>query len=131
RAGIVAASGGEQSLLADSYYLERALGPYAETSKGTVTSLLGFHVAVLVLADIGRIAGDDEPKIADFVKNGGVLVRFAGEHMSQGADALVPVPLRVGERYINGAMAWGQPQHLAQFAPDSQFNGLGISNDVT
>ena len=131
RAGIVAASGGEQSLLADSYYLERALGPYAETTKGNVTSLLAGHVAVLVLADIGRIAGEDEPKIADFVKNGGVLIRFAGEHMAQGADTLVPVPLRVGERYLSGAMAWGQPQHPAAFGPDSPFNGLAVAEDVT
>jgi hypothetical protein len=131
RAGIVATSGGEQSLLADSYYLEKALGPYAETSKGNVTSLLAQHASVLVLADIGRIAGDDAPKITDFVKNGGVLIRFAGEHMAQGADALVPVPLRVGERYINGAMAWGQPQHLAAFGPDSPFNGLSIAEDVS
>ncbi len=131
RAGIVASTGGEQSLLADSYYLDKALGPYAQTTTGNVTTLLAQHVSVLALADVGRIAGDDEPRIADFVKNGGVLIRFAGEHMSQGADALVPVPLRVGERYINGAMAWGQPQHLAPFAPDSPFNGLSISEDVT
>ena len=131
RAGIVAASGGEQSLLADSYYLERALGPYAETTQGNVASLLARHVSVLVLADIGRIAGADEPRIADFVKKGGVLIRFAGEHLAQGADALVPVPLRVGERYLSGAMAWGQPQHLGAFGPDSPFNGLAIPGDVT
>jgi hypothetical protein len=131
RVGLVASSGGEQSLLADSYYLDKALGPYAETSKGNVTSLLAQKASVLVLADVGRIAGDDMPKIADFVKNGGVLIRFGGEHLAQGADALVPVPLRVGERYLNGAMAWGQPQHLAPFAPDSPFNGLAIADDVT
>jgi hypothetical protein len=131
RAGIVAAGSGEETLLADSYYLERALGPYAETTKGNVTSLLAQHVSVLVLADIGRIAGADEPKIADFVKKGGVLIRFAGEHLAQGADALVPVPLRVGERYLSGAMAWGQPQHLGAFGPDSPFNGLTIPPDVT
>jgi hypothetical protein len=131
RAGIVANSGGEQSLLADSYYLERALGPYAEVSKAGIPALLAEHVSVLVLADIGRLAGEDAPKVADFVKNGGVLVRFAGEHLAQGADALVPVPLRVGERYLGGAMAWGQPQHLADFAPDSPFNGLAIPQDVT
>src|SRR6185503_9412593 len=131
RAGIVALSGSEQSLLADSYYLERALSPYAEVSKGNTTTLISGHVSVLVLADIGRIAGDDAAKVADFVKNGGVLIRFAGEHMAQGADALVPVPLRVGERYLGGAMAWGQPQHLADFAADSPFNGLAIPQDVT
>jgi hypothetical protein len=131
RAGLVGAGSGEQSLLADTYYLERALAPYAEVAKGNVTSLLAAHVSVLVLADIGRIAGADAPKVSDFVKNGGVLVRFAGEHMAQGADDLVPVRLRVGERYLGGAMAWSQPQHLADFTPDSPFNGLAIPADVT
>ena len=51
--------------------------------------------------------------------------------MAAGADDLVPVPLRVGERYLGGAMAWSQPQHLAAFAPDSPFNGLSVPQDVT
>jgi hypothetical protein len=131
RAGIVASSGGEQSLLADAYYLERALAPYAEVSKANVADLIARKVSVMVLADIGRIAGDDAPRIEEFVKKGGVLIRFAGEHMAQGTDALVPVPLRVGERYLAGAMAWGQPQRLASFGPDSPFNGLSIPPDVT
>jgi hypothetical protein len=131
RAGIVTATAGEQSLLAAGYYLERALGPYAETSRGNITALLAQKVSVLVLADVGRIAGEDAPKVAEFVKNGGVLIRFAGEHMAQGTDELVPVPLRVGERYLAGAMAWGQPQRLAAFGPDSPFNGLAIPEDVS
>ncbi len=131
RAGLVASTGGEQSLLADAYYLERALGPYSEVTRGTVTTLLSQKVSVLVLADVGRLAGDDATKVAEFVKNGGVLIRFAGEHMAQGSDAMVPVPLRVGERYLAGATAWGQPQRLAAFAPDSPFNGLPIPEDVS
>ena len=131
RAGIVASSGGEQSLLADFYYLDRALNPYAEVSRGNIAALVAQKVSVMVLADVGRIAGDDAPRIAEFVKNGGVLVRFAGGRLAQGVDALVPVPLRVGERYLAGAMAWGQPQRLASFGPDSPFNGLSIPQDVT
>jgi hypothetical protein len=131
RAGIVGAGETEQSLLADTYYLQRALAPYAEVAQGTITTLIGDHVSILMLADVGHIAGDDAPKIADFVNSGGVLVRFAGEHMAAGADDLVPVPLRVGERYLGGAMAWGQPQHLGVFAPDSPFNGLSVPQDVT
>ncbi len=131
RAGIVAAGGTEQTLLADSYYLERALGPYAEMARGNISTLLSQKISVLVLADVGRIAGDDVGRVAEFVKNGGMLVRFAGEHMAQGTDDLVPVNLRVGERYLAGAMAWGQPQRLASFGPESPFNGLSIPPDVT
>jgi hypothetical protein len=131
RVGVVASSGGEQTLLADSYYLERALAPYAEVSKGNAAALITQKVSMMVLADVGRIAGDDTARLEEFVKGGGVLVRFAGEHMAQGTDALVPVPLRVGERYLAGAMAWGQPQRLASFGSESPFNGLVIPQDVT
>ena len=51
--------------------------------------------------------------VKKFVSNGGVLIRFAGERMTSGADDLVPVKLRVGGRYLGSAMAWAAPQHLA------------------
>ena len=50
---------------------------------------------------------------------GGVLIRFAGERMTGGADDLVPVRLRVGGRYLGSAMAWAEPQHLAPFSAAS------------
>ena len=57
----------EQPLLSDLYYLERALAPYADVRKGTVSDLLARNVSVLILADIGRVAGSDYDKIAKFV----------------------------------------------------------------
>ncbi len=117
RVGIVSASTAEdeQPLLSDVYYLERALGPFAQTQKGTIGQLMARHVSVLFLADIGKIAGSDADAVNKFVSGGGVLVRFAGPRMTNGADTIVPVPLRVGGRYLGSAMAWGQPQHLAGF----------------
>ncbi|MEI9887361.1 MAG: hypothetical protein WDN08_12815 [Rhizomicrobium sp.] len=52
---IVGAGGGEdlQPLLSDTYYLERALAPYAEVRKGTISDLLARNVSVLILADVG------------------------------------------------------------------------------
>jgi Domain of unknown function (DUF4159)/Aerotolerance regulator N-terminal len=131
--GLVAPSNGEdvQPLLSDTYYLERALAPYAEVRKGTVSDLLAHDVAVLILADVGRISGDDYAAIANFVADGGVLIRFAGGRMTVGTDDLVPVKLRVGGRYLGGALAWAEPQKLAPFADASPFAGLAIPDDVS
>jgi hypothetical protein len=133
RAGIVSASTAEneQPLLSDVYYLERALQPFAETEKNTISGLIARRVSVLFLADIGKIGGSDAEAVTKFVANGGVLVRFAGPRMTNGADTLVPVPLRVGGRYLGSAMAWDSPQKLAPFPATSPFNGLAVPDEVT
>jgi len=133
RAGIVSASTAEneQPLLSDVYYLERALAPFAEAEKNTISGLIARHVSVLFLADIGKVGGSDADAVNKFVNKGGVLVRFAGPRMTGGADALVPVPLRAGGRYLGSAMAWDKPQKLAPFPASSPFNGLAVPDEVT
>jgi hypothetical protein len=131
--GLISASNleNEQPLLSDVYYLERALAPYAEVHKGTIEEATSRNVSILVLADIGKIAGADHDRVAKFVSDGGVLVRFAGGRMTEGTDDLVPVRLRTGGRYLGGALAWATPQHLAPFPDTSPFRGLAIPHEVT
>jgi len=131
-AGIVSEATGEgQPLLSDVYYLERAISPYAEIAKGSLSALIDKHVSVLLLADVAKISGSDLQKVKDFVSRGGVLIRFAGDRMMGGSDDLVPVRLRIGGRYLGSAMAWSSPQHLAAFNATSPFNGLEIPSEVT
>jgi hypothetical protein len=131
--GIVSASDAEsaQPLLSDVYYIERALAPYADVQKGTISGIVAHNPSVLVLADIGRIAGADHDRVAQFVGEGGVLIRFAGERMTNGIDDLIPVRLRTGGRYLGGALAWAKPQHLGAFGDSSPFDGLVLPGDVT
>ncbi|HEY5238644.1 MAG TPA: DUF4159 domain-containing protein [Rhizomicrobium sp.] len=121
----------EQPLLSDLFYLDRALAPYADLHKGTIGDVLSQNVSVLVLADIGKIAGEDHDRVAKFVGDGGVLVRFAGARMAQAADDLVPVRLREGGRYLGGAMEWASPQHLAAFPDGTPFQDLAVPGEVT
>jgi len=121
----------EQPLLSQTYYLARALTPFSDVQKGTIGDGLTRNVSVLLLADIGTIAGDDHDRVAEFVEQGGVLVRFAGDRMTQSVDDLVPVKLRVGGRYLGGALAWSKPQHLAAFPEGSPFRGLAVPGEVT
>ncbi len=123
----------DRPLVGDVYYLERALAPFAEVRHGSIDQLLGRELAVLVLADSGRLERSDREAVLRWVEQGGILLRFAGPRMARGtrhADPLLPVRLRGGDRAIGGALSWRSPASLAPFATESPFFGLSIPDDV-
>jgi hypothetical protein len=121
----------EQPLLAPLYYIERALLPFSEIAKSddsnlstALENLIKRNVSVLVLADIGTLPQDIRERVDQWVKKGGVLVRFAGPRLERGGDELLPVPLRLGGRSLGGALSWATPQPLAPFGDEGLFAGL-------
>jgi hypothetical protein len=120
-----------QPLLSDLYYLERALGPYAELRKGSVQELLAGGLSVLMIADVGQIVGEDQRSVAAWIDKGGVLVRFSGPKMAAQTDEQIPGKLRTGGRLMGGALSWEKPQALAPFPEGSPFQGLPLRADVT
>jgi hypothetical protein len=86
---------------------------------------------MIILADVGTLAPDIRERLARWVDDGGVLVRFAGPRLAAVDDELVPVKLRRGGRILGGSLSWDQPQHLTSFSHDGPFNGMGVPNDVT
>ncbi|MBP2314088.1 DUF4159 domain-containing protein [Azospirillum soli] len=122
--------GENQPLLSDLHYLERALAPYNEVRRGETADLLKRDLAVLILSDIGALGGQEAQTIEDWVKKGGVLLRFAGPRLAQNPDKLVPVRLRVGDRALGGALSWSEPARLQPFDAKSPFAGLPIPPDV-
>ena len=130
--GIAAPSNsGGQPLLSENYYLERALGPFTEIRRGRPTDLLKRDLAVLIFSDVGTDSSTEEAAVMKWTEAGGLLLRFAGPHLAEQTDQLLPVRLRRGGRTIGGALSWEQPARLAPFAPDSPFAGLAIPGDVT
>ena len=120
----------EQPLLSDTYYVSRALAPFAEVRKGSIGDLLKRELAVLVLADVGHVIGPERDALESWMNKGGVLLRFAGPRLAANADDLVPVPLRAGGRMLGGALSWEQPAKLAPFGEASPFYGLKVPDDV-
>ncbi|HZK89827.1 MAG TPA: DUF4159 domain-containing protein [Stellaceae bacterium] len=130
--GVAAGSSpGAQPLLSETYYLERALDPFTEIRRGPADELLKRELAVLVYSDAGPDSPAEEETVRKWVEAGGVLLRFAGPHLAEESDHLLPVRLRRGGRTIGGALSWEQPAKLAPFAADSPFAGLAIPADVT
>lgn len=138
RIGIVSGATADtaQPLLSPTYYLSRALSPFAEVrearpgSTDPVGELLSQNLSVLVLADIGALDRDTAAKITSFVERGGVLLRFAGARLAATSDELTPVRLRRGGRTLGGGLSWDTPRKLAPFTRESPFFGTQISDDV-
>ncbi len=138
--GVVSGSSADRSqpLIGANYYLARALNPFAdvrliegEAPAKAVAHFLDQHVPMLIFADVGNVAESRE-RLVKWIKNGGVLVRFAGPHLAgTPEDELVPVKLRRGGRILGGSLSWDKPQPLAAFSPDSPFGGMTVPNDVT
>src|SRR3984885_1210787 len=127
-----------QPLLSSSYYITRALGPFADvrlaqgqSPADAVGHFLDQNLPMLILADVGNVAGDAHDRLARWIADGGVLVRFAGPRLAASDDDLVPVRLRRGGRILGGSLSWDKPQPLAAFSRESPFAGLNVPSDVT
>jgi hypothetical protein len=139
RVGIVTGESREaaQPLLSPLYYVQRALSPYADIvtpAEANVAKaaheLIEDRVSTIVLADIGKLLPGTEEELDQWIKSGGVLIRFAGPRLEQGGDELLPVALRRGGRTLGGSLSWSTPQPLAPFEEQSPFRGLAVPDDV-
>jgi Domain of unknown function (DUF4159)/Aerotolerance regulator N-terminal len=138
--GVVSGSSTDtaQPLLASTFYLTRALAPFADVRLGdkgapqqAITQFLDQKLPMMVLADVGTLSPEIRERITAWIEQGGVLVRFAGPRLAQADDDLVPVKLRRGGRSLGGSLTWEKPQHLAAFTADGPFAGLAVPKDVT
>jgi hypothetical protein len=138
--GIVSGSTSDtaQPLLASTFYLTRALAPFADVRLGergapqqAIAQFLDQKLPMIVLADVGTLSPEIRERLAAWIEQGGVLVRFAGPRLAQADDDLVPVKLRRGGRSLGGSLTWEKPQHLASFAADGPFAGLPVPKDIT
>jgi len=126
-----------QPLLASTYYLARALGPFADvrladrgSPANAVSQFIEQRLPMLVLADVGNVA-EARDQLTRWLEDGGVLVRFAGPRLAAADDDLVPVRLRRGGRILGGSLSWEQPQPLSAFPHESPFFGMAVPSDVT
>ena len=126
--GLVTASGGGATspLLDDLYYVERAMTPFAEVRRGTVSELLKRDLSMIVLPDAGLLSDEDTIAVRSWVEAGGMLLRLAGPRLARNPDSLMPVEVRGGGRTLGGAMSWNQPMALAPMPDEGPFAGLAI-----
>jgi hypothetical protein len=137
---VTAEAGADTPLVGSLYYLERALAPFTELRRGDLHTLLQREIAVIVLAD-RPLAPSEIPELEKWVRNGGLLLRFAGprsadntsDDLGQPAatDPLMPERLLAEDRQLGGALSWSQPAQLSPFPASSPFAGLAVPAEVT
>ncbi len=139
RIGLLSGAGVDvaQPLLSPIHYLTKALGPFADLREpragagDPVGDLLDSKPDIMILADIGTLAGEPYERLRHFVEEGGLLLRFAGSRLAAGSDDLVPVKLRRGGRVLGGSLSWETPKSLAAFDDGSPFAGLKTPGEVS
>jgi hypothetical protein len=123
-------------LLSPFHYLRQALADTVDLVEGTVDEVLPAAPDVVVLADLAQMPADEAGMLADWVEEGGLLVRFAGTRLAAAVgiegfdDPLLPVRLRPGGRAVGGTMSWGAPRAVAPFPETSPFHGLDVPEEV-
>ncbi len=137
--GVVSGSTADtaQPLLASTYYLARALNPFADVRLAEVAApaeavrrFIEQNVPMIMLADVGNVSGETHDRLASWIEDGGMLVRFAGPRLAASDDDLVPVKLRRGGRTLGGSLSWDQPQPLAAFSKEGPFGNMTVPKDV-
>jgi hypothetical protein len=126
-----------QPLLAATYYLSRALGPFADVRlaegaapAAAIDRFIDQRLPIIVLSDVGNVVEPARDRLIRWIEDGGVLVRFAGPRLAAAEDNLVPVKLRRGGRVLGGSLSWEQPQKLGSFSPEGPLQGLTVPDDV-
>ena len=130
RVGLVSGDSTAQPLLSDMHYVRKALEPFATISEGDLPDLIAANPDAIIMTDIGQLSPDLEADVAEWVEEGGALIRFAGPRMAAQTDSLLPTPLRRASRAIGGALTWEEPQSIGSFPETSPFTGLTAPEDV-
>src|SRR6516225_927666 len=89
--GIVSGSTSDtaQPLLASTFYLTRALAPFADVRLGdkgapqqVITQFLDQKLPMIIMADVGSLSPEIRDRLNAWIDQGGVLVRFAGPRLA-------------------------------------------------
>jgi len=130
--GLISGDAGKDNynLTSPAYYISRAIEPFATFSTGTIETLIETNPGMIILADGGALPPRSLEQLSNWIKSGGILLRFATSAMIDGADALTPVPLRRSERSLQGNLTWEKPLTIKSFNSSGPFAQLALPTDI-
>ncbi len=135
KVGIADAADSESTapLIEASYYIKRALEPFSNITIADPITLIEEDVSVIILPDVGAMPTESLNKLEEWIKEGGLLLRFSGPNLANSVNEqfLLPVALRSGGRSLSGSLSWDEPQKIAPFEENSPFYGLPIPDDIS
>jgi Domain of unknown function (DUF4159)/Aerotolerance regulator N-terminal len=91
--GLIGVAGTDTPLVGPLFYLRRALAPTAELREGSTATLLDRPLSVLIAPDGALDSPQTRRAVADWVRKGGTLIRFAGPLLNDQPDRDMTAPL--------------------------------------
>ena len=121
-----------RKLTEDSFYLGKAMEPYATVFQGSLDGVIAEKPSIIILPDIANMPPESLNALSEWVSDGGLLLRFAGPNMTQARerDILTPVPLRREARSVEGSLSWDKPLKIKPPMPESPLYGLGGFDEI-
>ncbi len=120
-----------QPLLSPAYYLDRAINSFHKVEISQIEELIQNQLSVIILPGVGTLADEVNLKLKNWIKNGGILIRFAGPNLEGSNTDLLPVKLRsVDSRSFGGALSWSKPVTIKNFPKGSPLFGINIDSDI-
>ena len=120
-----------QPLLSPAYYLDRAINSFHKVEISQIEDLIKSELSVIILPGVGTLGEDINSKLKTWIRNGGILIRFAGPNLEGSNTDLLPVKLRsVDSRAFGGALSWTEPVSIKTFSKRSPLFGIKIDKDI-
>lgn len=126
-----ARQGDAAPLESGAFYVRRALEPHADVAQLPIDGAARDPATLLFLVDAPVPEGAAAQALRRRVRDGAVVVSFAGPRIAENGTALSPVPLRAGARALGGVFSWQAPQRVAGYAPDSPLARLPTPAEAT
>lgn len=132
RIGLAGTSAKEENynLTDPAYYLSRAVQPFATLTTGPIDDLIAGDAGMIILADNDTLSPATLETLEEWIKTGGILLRFASPALSENPDTLTPVPLLRSERSLQGSLTWETPLSIKSINPQSPLAGLKVPGDL-
>ena len=70
-----------QPLLSPAYYLDRAINSFHKVEISQIEDLIKSELSVIILPGVGTLGEDINSKLKTWIRNGGILIRFAGPNL--------------------------------------------------
>jgi hypothetical protein len=126
-----ARQGGAAPLESGAFYVHRALDPHAEVVRTPLEAALRDPANLILLVDAPVPDGPTARALLRRVRDGAVVVSFAGPRIAENGTALSPVPLRAGARALGGVFSWQAPQRVGGTAPNGPLARLPTPAEAT
>lgn len=112
------------------YYVTRATAPFGKLVTGSAEDLIAAKPGIIVTAEGGALPPQTMETLQGWMKDGGILLRFASAGLADGSDTLTPVKLRTSARSLSGSMTWDTPLTVKSFSADSPFAKLRVPSEI-